>query len=63
VNAYRSIVAAKTNLPPPPDTIAPFVSISSPANGAHISGGVTVSVSASDNVGVSKVELYVLRSP
>jgi hypothetical protein len=59
VNAYRSIVAAKTNLPPPPDTIAPFVSISSPTNGAHISGGVTVSVSASDNVGVSKVELYI----
>jgi thermitase len=59
VNAYRSIVAARTNLPPPPDTIAPSVLISSPTNGATVSGGVTVGVSASDDVGVSKVELYI----
>jgi hypothetical protein len=35
------------------DTTAPTVSITSPANGATVSGSVTVQVSASDNVGVS----------
>jgi len=34
------------------DTVAPTVSIASPNNGATVSGSVTVSVSASDNVGV-----------
>jgi hypothetical protein len=35
------------------DTTAPTVSITSPANGATVSGSVTVQVSASDNVGVT----------
>jgi len=34
------------------------VSISSPASGATLSGPVTVSATASDNVGVAKVEFY-----
>jgi unsaturated chondroitin disaccharide hydrolase len=37
---------------PLPDTTPPTVSITSPANGATVSGTVTVSASASDNVGV-----------
>ncbi|UZN23580.1 S8 family serine peptidase [bacterium 3DAC] len=41
------------------DTQAPSVSITSPEDGSTLSGNVTVTVSASDNVGVSKVELYV----
>ena len=41
------------------DTTAPTTSITSPAAGATVSGTVTVSASASDNVGVSRVELYV----
>jgi len=41
---------------PPPDTTPPTVSISSPANGAPISATVTVSASASDNVGVVGVQ-------
>ena len=40
------------------DTTAPSVSISSPTNGAKVSGLAAATVSASDNVGVSKVELY-----
>jgi C1A family cysteine protease len=44
--------------PPPPDTIPPTVSIVSPASGATVSGTTTVSVSASDNVGVTSVALY-----
>ncbi|HJV66231.1 MAG TPA: Ig-like domain-containing protein [Geomonas sp.] len=41
------------------DTTAPTVAISSPAASATVSGTTTVSMTASDNVGVSKVELYV----
>ena len=40
------------------DTTAPTVAISAPANGAAVSGSITISASASDNVGVSKVEFY-----
>ena len=43
------------------DTIPPTVAITSPANGASYTVGasVTVTVSASDNVGLVKTELYV----
>jgi M6 family metalloprotease-like protein len=41
------------------DSQAPSTSITSPANGATVSGTATVSASATDNVGVSRVELYV----
>jgi len=41
------------------DTTAPTVSISSPTAGSTVSGTVTITASASDNVGVSKVEIYV----
>ncbi|MEP7294954.1 MAG: Ig-like domain-containing protein [Burkholderiales bacterium] len=43
----------------PPDTTPPTVSISSPVGGATVSGTATVSVNASDNVGVAKVAFYV----
>jgi subtilase family serine protease len=42
-----------------PDTTAPTTSITAPANGATVSGtAVSVTASASDNVGVTKVEFY-----
>jgi hypothetical protein len=41
------------------DTTAPTVSVTAPANGATVSGTVSVNATASDNVGVSKVEFYV----
>ena len=41
------------------DTTKPTTSITSPANGATVSGTITVTASASDNVGVTKVEFYV----
>ena len=41
-----------------PDTTAPATSITAPANGATVSGTTTVSASASDNVGVTRVEFY-----
>src|SRR5260221_28482 len=42
--------------PPPPDTTPPTVSITAPANGATVKGTVTVTASASDNVGVVGVQ-------
>ena len=41
------------------DTQAPTVLISAPAANSSVSGQVAVSVSASDNVGVSQVSLYI----
>lgn len=41
-----------------PDAVAPAVAITSPAQGSNISGDQTVNVSASDDSGVSRVELY-----
>jgi beta-lactamase superfamily II metal-dependent hydrolase len=43
---------------PQPDTTPPSTSITTPANGATVSGTTTVTASASDNVGVTKVEFY-----
>lgn len=41
------------------DSTAPSISVTSPSAGANVSGTVTVSVNATDNVGVARVELYV----
>jgi len=41
------------------EQVQPTVGITSPLNAANVSGTVTVSVSASDNIGVTKVEFYV----
>ena len=43
---------------PSPDMTSPTVSIAFPTNGAPVSGTVSISASASDNVGVTNVELY-----
>src|SRR5260370_1948307 len=43
--------------PAPSDTTAPTTSITSPASSATLSGSVTISASASDNVGVTQVDL------
>jgi fibronectin type 3 domain-containing protein len=40
------------------DIIAPAVSITSPANNTKVAGAVLVQASASDNIGVTKVEFY-----
>jgi hypothetical protein len=42
--------------PPPPDTTAPLVAISSPADGSTVSGTTTLSATSSDNVGVVGVQ-------
>src|SRR5689334_10880976 len=58
VNAAGAVAAAVNTTTPPPDTTPPSVAITSPLSGA-VSGIVPVSVSAADNIGVVKVELYV----
>jgi len=40
------------------DTEAPVVTITNPANNSTVSGNVTVTANATDNVGVTKVEFY-----
>ncbi len=42
-----------------PDTTAPTTSITAPASGATVSGSTTVSASASDDVGVTRVEFSI----
>jgi chitodextrinase len=58
-SALSAAASATTQTAPPPDTTAPTVNITAPAAGATVSGSVNVTVSATDNVGVAKVELYV----
>src|SRR6185295_5925982 len=41
------------------DTTTPAVGISTPLTGASVSGAVPVKGASSDNIGVTKVELYV----
>jgi len=49
-----------TNLAPAPaDTIVPTVSITSPTNGANVTGNITLTASATDNVGVTKVDFLI----
>ncbi|HSX42840.1 MAG TPA: Ig-like domain-containing protein [Candidatus Saccharimonadales bacterium] len=42
----------------PSDTTPPVVTLTAPAEGANVSGNVTLTASASDNTGVTKVEFY-----
>ncbi|WP_342120988.1 S8 family serine peptidase, partial [Pseudoduganella sp. OTU4001] len=57
VNAAAAVAAAKAM--PVADTTAPTVSIANLTSGSTVSGLVSVSVNAADNVGVSRVELKV----
>ena len=56
VNAAAAVAAAK-NYGAPADTIKPTASISAPLGSATVSGTVAVNATASDNVGVARVEL------
>jgi subtilisin family serine protease len=71
INAARAVAAAGGSTPPPPpppdpepepepapDTTSPTISITAPASGATVSGTVSAGVNAADNVGVTRVDLY-----
>ncbi len=49
--------------PPPPDTTPPTVSMTAPANNGTVSGSVTVSANASDNIGVVGVQFLLGGTP
>jgi subtilisin family serine protease len=60
VNAYKALLAATGgSSTTPSDTAPPTANIIAPSNGSTLSGTVNVSVSASDNMGVAKVECYI----
>ena len=52
-------LANSGNNNPPPDTAPPAVSVTSPANSATVSGTVSVTGNASDNVGVVSVQFQI----
>jgi hypothetical protein len=53
-STIRSISVTVVN----PDTAPPTVAITSPGNGANVSGNVTINASASDNKGLQKVRFW-----
>lgn len=57
LNAAKVVAAAA----PVADTVAPFTSVTSPADGSSIAGArsVNVTVASSDSIGVTKAELYI----
>lgn len=57
--ALKNWFYSLSNQPAPSDTSAPVVSITSPQNNATVSGITNITISASDNVGVTRVEIYI----
>ncbi len=53
-----SVTVTNSTPPPPPDTTVPIVSITAPTANASLSGTTTLSATASDNVGVTKVSFF-----
>ena len=62
---YLDVIQFTDTTAPPAstDTTKPTTSISQPTNGATLNGTLQVNASASDNVGVTKVELYIDGNP
>ncbi len=58
INAAKALTLAKTYTPAV-DATAPTAAITSPASGATVTGQVNVGVAATDNVKVTKVELFI----
>jgi hypothetical protein len=58
-NSKTHTIQVGYNTPAGTDLTPPSVSITSPVNGSSVSSTISVAVSASDNVGVSNVTLYV----
>ena len=57
LNAYRVALAAVSSVSV--DSISPTISIVSPIGGATVSGTVQIQGSATDNIGVTRVELWI----
>ena len=60
LNSYQNAIAAVIGgVVSAKDSVKPVVSITAPVNGASVSGTVTISANASDNVGVTRVDFLV----
>jgi len=57
LNAARAVQAAWNSIPV--DATPPSVAISSPTNGQTVAGTVNVAMNGTDNVGVTRVELWI----
>jgi hypothetical protein len=56
-------VTVSNTAAPPPDTTAPNnVAVTAPVNGATVAGSTSINGTAADNVGVTKMELYIDNS-
>jgi hypothetical protein len=58
INASKALKMVAGTPPPPQDTTPPNVAITYPKDKSTVSGSIIVTVNASDNTAVSKVELY-----
>lgn len=58
-----SLAVAASTPPPPADATPPVVSVQTPANGATVSGSIALAGSASDNVGVTAVQVSIDGGP
>jgi len=58
INVYKSLLAAVNSIPQR-DITPPVTSIIHPVDNSTITGSITINVSATDNIGVTKVELYI----
>jgi hypothetical protein len=54
-NAATTTIEVVSNAPRPPDTAAPAVTLTTPADGATVAGSVTLAASATDDRGVAAV--------
>src|SRR5207249_1981311 len=61
--SLRTHTTATIPPPPPPDTTAPTVTLTTPSSGATVTGVVTVTASASDDIGVAGVQFLVDGGP
>jgi hypothetical protein len=62
-NMQTPVGGAPAPPPPPPDTTPPSVAVTAPGAGATVSGTVTISATASDDVGVAGVQFLLDGSP
>jgi hypothetical protein len=58
-NVVVSVVNQEPVAPPVEDQIAPVVVINNPANGSTVSRTVSITVSATDDTSVARIELYI----
>ena len=56
--ADSAVATVSISIVVPPDLTAPTVAILAPVSGSVVSGTVTISIGASDNVGLARIELY-----